>query len=60
MITWASWIAANRKHAGLNKKELAERVGVDQNAVANWERGKWEPGKYNKKMLGELFGDMPG
>lgn len=60
MITWSQWVAANRKNAGMSKKELAERIGVEHHTVGNWERGRCNPGKYNKKILGELFGDMPG
>jgi transcriptional regulator with XRE-family HTH domain len=33
-----------RENAGLNQKELAERLGVDQASVSRWERGIGEPG----------------
>jgi len=33
-----------RKEAGLNQKELAQRAGVNQTAVSQWETGKTEPG----------------
>jgi len=36
-------IRAARKRAGLNQTALAERVGVSQPAVANWESGVHDP-----------------
>ncbi|MBR2480928.1 MAG: helix-turn-helix transcriptional regulator [Clostridia bacterium] len=32
-----------RKEMGLTQKELAERVGVTQQCVSDWENGKIEP-----------------
>lgn len=33
-----------RKQAGLSQKELAQKAGVNQTAVSQWETGKTEPG----------------
>ena len=32
-----------RKEMGLTQKELAERVGVTQQCISDWENGKIEP-----------------
>jgi transcriptional regulator with XRE-family HTH domain len=40
----------------MNQTELAERVGVNQNTVARWERGDREPTLAVAVQLAELFG----
>jgi transcriptional regulator with XRE-family HTH domain len=42
-----------RKEAGLNQVDLAERVGVSQPAVANWESGVHDP---RRVMLAKIAG----
>lgn len=34
-----SWLAEARRRAGLTQLQLAERLGVPQSRVADWERG---------------------
>lgn len=41
-------IKAERERAGLTQKALALKVGVDQSAVAQWERGG--PGPYRGRL----------
>jgi transcriptional regulator with XRE-family HTH domain len=44
-----------RKSAGLNQAELAERVGVTQPAVANWESGVHDPRRLMLARLAEAL-----
>ncbi|WP_032781405.1 helix-turn-helix transcriptional regulator [Streptomyces sp. JS01] len=40
---WArlgEWIAARRKHLGMDQRELAEAAGVSENTISNYERGR--------------------
>jgi len=45
-----------RKAAGLNQTELAERVGVSQPSVANWESGVHDPRRVMLAKLAEALG----
>ena len=44
-----------RKEAGLSQKELAEKTGVNQTAVSQWETGKTSPGSGATSSLCTLF-----
>ena len=44
-------LAAARVNAELTQKELAEKCGVSESTIINWENGKSLP---NVKMLGAL------
>ena len=44
-------LAAARVNAELTQKELAEKCGVSESTIINWENGKCLP---NVKMLGAL------
>lgn len=44
-------LAAARVNAELTQKELAEKCGVSESTIINWESGKSLP---NVKMLGPL------
>lgn len=59
MITWSQWVTSNRKHEGMSRKQLADRIGVHQQTVSGWERGLHSPDVYARGKLTELFGDMP-
>ena len=54
-----------RLEAGLTQKAIAEALGVTEQAVRNWERGKNEPRftiqqmKLLCKMLGRSLDEMP-
>jgi transcriptional regulator with XRE-family HTH domain len=48
-------IRAARKAAGLNQAALAERVGVSQPAVANWESGVHDPRRLMLAKLAEAL-----
>ncbi|PKT67556.1 hypothetical protein CW362_39780 [Streptomyces populi] len=40
---WArlgEWIAARRKHLGLDQRQLGEAAGVSENTISNYERGR--------------------
>lgn len=47
-----------RKRRGLNKSELAERIGVDLRAVTAYERGEYEPSSDKLSQIAELL-DFP-
>lgn len=49
-IRWA------RKRAGLNQAKLAERLGVSQPAVANWESGVHDPRRVVLAKLADALG----
>jgi transcriptional regulator with XRE-family HTH domain len=55
----SSWIAHHRQRLGLHQGDLAEKVGVGQQAVSAWERNKSEPTDEVLAQLAELFGDAP-
>lgn len=45
-----------RLEAGLTQKQLAEKAGVSQNGVSQWEDGSREPGWYAVLALAEALG----
>jgi transcriptional regulator with XRE-family HTH domain len=49
-------IRAARKRAGLNQAALAERLGVTQPAIANWESGVHDPRRVVLAKLAEALG----
>lgn len=50
-------IRSARKDAGLNQRQLAERVGVvDGMAVSRWERGEHRPSAASLIQLAEALG----
>jgi len=48
-----------RQRAGLTKKELADRIGVDPRAVSGFEAGQYEPTDENLKRLARATGFPP-
>lgn len=55
--TWATYVQAAREHAGLNKTELARRIGKDRATIGRWEDGKNRPEDAN---LVARFADVLG
>jgi transcriptional regulator with XRE-family HTH domain len=49
-----------RKEAGLNQADLAERVGVSQPAVANWESGVHDPRRVMLAKIADILRVSPG
>jgi len=49
-------IAACRVNAGQTQTEFAEKIGVTQNTVCNWENGKSEPDLSQLRKISELSG----
>lgn len=47
-----------RIKTGLSQRQLAEKLGVSQNAICNWENGKREPKFETIKEIADLF-DVP-
>lgn len=45
-----------RKSAGLSQKELAEKSGLSQNGISQWERGEREPTWTAVKTLAAALG----
>lgn len=54
--TGADLLVEARKRAGLTQRELAERAGTTQSAVARWESGRSEPSFANVVRLLRLCG----
>ncbi|MEZ5896520.1 MAG: helix-turn-helix transcriptional regulator [Parvularculaceae bacterium] len=52
-------IRSARKAAGVNQATLAERVGVSQPAVANWESGVHDPRRLALAKIAEALGVSP-
>ena len=44
-----------RKKRGLTQKQLADRLGVKQQNVSDWERGERSPSVKNLKKLAEIL-----
>jgi transcriptional regulator with XRE-family HTH domain len=45
-----------RKKAGLEQKELAEKVGVSGNTVSRWELGRAKISQRHAEKVAEIFG----
>jgi DNA-binding transcriptional regulator YiaG len=59
-VLWNSeLIKALRLHMGLTQVEFAERLGVRQKTVSNWEIGLYEPTRSTSKHL-ELVAEIAG
>ena len=59
-VLWnAELIKALRRHIGLTQAEFAERLGVRQKTVSNWEIGLYEPTRSTSKHL-ELVAEIAG
>jgi len=43
MKDWKITLAAARVNAGLTQTEAAEKIGVSQTTISNWETGKTSP-----------------
>lgn len=52
-------IRAERARKGLTVKEVAEAIGVHENAVSRWESGETQPRADNLLKLSHLFGCSP-
>ena len=55
-----SSLAVLRADAGMTQKELAERVGVSQSQIADWERGRNLPSVQSCVRLARALGVDPG
>src|SRR5262245_47063499 len=53
----AAAIRLARRRADLTQGELAERLGIRQSSVSQWERGTTEP---TGRRLVALIGELPG
>lgn len=49
-------LKAARINAGLTQKELADRLGISNTTVNNWENGDTEPTLSQLRKLSELSG----
>lgn len=49
-------IRARRNRLGMSQAELAERIGVNQTAVSQWERGVITPTLNKARKLAETLG----
>jgi transcriptional regulator with XRE-family HTH domain len=48
-------IKAIREKRGLTQKQLADRLGVKQQNISDWERGERSPSVKNLKKLAEVL-----
>ena len=49
-------LEAARVNAGLTQKELAEKLGISNATVVNWEKGNTEPSASQLRKISELSG----
>lgn len=49
-------LEATRVNAKLTQRELAKILGVSQNTVCNWEKGKSQPNASQLRKISELSG----
>ncbi len=56
MSTFGATLKRDRERLGISQDELAKRVGVSQQAVANWESGDSHPRKDRRERLLEVLG----
>lgn len=54
-MTIGSQLVAWRTRAGLTQQQLAERLGVRQSAVGNWESGRNDIGRDVLARIGEVL-----
>ncbi|MEI7894158.1 MAG: N-6 DNA methylase [Myxococcales bacterium] len=59
MSEFASWLVAARKQHQLSQSQLAERVGVSQAQVSQWENGRLEPKPETLAQVKEILGEPP-
>jgi type I restriction enzyme M protein len=59
MSEFASWLVAARKQHKLSQSQLAERVGVSQAQVSQWENGRLEPKPETLAQFKEILGEPP-
>lgn len=48
-------IAKRRRQLGLSQSDLAKKLGVDQTAVHNWEKGKSMPATRRLPAIAEIL-----
>jgi transcriptional regulator with XRE-family HTH domain len=48
-----------RRCLGMSREALAERLGVDESTLRDWEHGMRRPLKRNVEKLNEVFGSLP-
>jgi transcriptional regulator with XRE-family HTH domain len=53
------WIRTNREKSGLSQKDLAQKLGLWQPQVSNWERGTVQPSREMLRNMAAIFGVEP-
>ena len=53
-------LADARKGAGLTQVQAAERIGVSDSAIAQWETGRTSPRNNKWRKIMEVYGLTPG
>ncbi len=54
-VALAAWIRAARRQAGMSQVELAERLGLAQSSVSQWEKGVTQPSTRHMLTLLQMF-----
>ena len=49
-------LEAARVNAKITQRELAKILGISQNTVCNWEKGKSQPNASNLRKISEISG----
>lgn len=55
-LTYGARLRRLRIRNAMNQKELADKIGVTQATISNWERGNGEPSADQKKGLKKILG----
>ena len=55
MKDWKITLAAARVNAGLTQTEAAEKIGVSQITISNWETGKTSPKMSIVPIIADLY-----
>lgn len=53
----AGELTDRRQQAGLTKRDLAKKLGIDDTQVIRWERGEAEPSIARRRQLEEVLGN---
>ena len=55
----ARWIKKNRLSHDMTQKQFADKMGVSQSQVSNWENGSSEPSQKAVQIMSSTFGQEP-
>jgi hypothetical protein len=53
--SFADWLKMRREVLGLSQEKLAERLGVDESSIKNWETGLHSPNRVSRQILDDFL-----